>query len=81
MAKPRFFQKGDNFATACLLLLMVESLQKRGLLLKERIYSYRSKFFSLNVDPHLEEIKKCQSRFSGKFINTPVTGESCNECI
>ena len=44
------FTKGNNFVTSCLLPWTKRDLLKCGLLLNERICSYRSKFFPLKVD-------------------------------
>ena len=43
------FSKGDNFPDFLFAYLKKEVIPKWGLLLKERIYSYWSKFFSLRV--------------------------------
>ena len=45
------FIKGDNFSDFLFALLAEEAHPQRGLLLKERICSSRSKFFPLRVDP------------------------------
>ena len=45
------FMKGDNFYDFLFASLDKVTLSKWGLLLKKRICSYGSKFFSLIVDP------------------------------
>ena len=58
-----YFYKGKQllyflFYTLCLLPMTKKALPKWGLVLKERICSYRSKFFPLRVDPHSERLQK-----------------------
>ena len=48
---PSCFQKGDNFHHFLFTYLEDKVFKKWGLLLKERICSLGSKFFSLRVDP------------------------------
>ena len=45
------YYKGNNLGDILFASVYEESFQKMGLLLKERICSYRSKFFPLRVNP------------------------------
>ena len=53
-----FVSKGDNFCKFLFAAPGQKNSFKRGLLLKERICSYRSKFFSLRVDPQGDKGQK-----------------------
>ena len=52
------FNKGNNFSNFLIVSLIVLALLKWGLLFKERICSWRSKFFPVRVDPFKKGGKK-----------------------
>ena len=56
------FSKGDNTSDFLFASLDVEAFLKWGHPLKERICSYRSKFFPLRVDPHWKSGKNANGR-------------------
>ena len=57
MFSNHFYKRKQNFVTSCLLAsLHEETLSKWCLLLKERICSQGSKFFTLRADPNEEGI-------------------------
>ena len=66
-----FFAKGNNLHDFLFASMNNKALTTWGLLLKERICSYRSKFFPLRVDPPIEggKIEKGRVAFPEKVAN------------
>ena len=64
--QPRFsaiFSEGNKFRNFLFSTLADESLQTWGQYLKERICSWKSKFFPLRIEPHVEAEQKRHSCF------------------